>query len=92
MLSSIRPWGNSQGIYIPKKMLLEAAMELNETVELKVVEGGIMICKDESRDMRYKALESLRSIRAEHMPDISAEDRDYRKDYEDYLDERYGKK
>lgn len=91
MNSSIRAWGNSQGIYIPKKILKEAAMELNEAVELKVVDGGIMICKDESRDRKVKALESLRAIRTKHANAADAKEKDHRAEFEEYLDERYGK-
>ena len=82
MNSSIRAWGNSQGIYIPKKILKEAAMELNEAVELKVVDGGIMICKDESRD---------RAIRPKQANAADAKEKDHRAEFEEYLDERYGK-
>jgi len=66
-------------------------MEVNEAVELKVVDGGIMICKDETRDKKIMALESLRSIRTKHLGAADVKEKDYRAAYEEYLDERYSR-
>ena len=67
-------------------------MDLNESVELKIVDGGILICKDETRANKERALESLRAIRAKHAGDAGTRDKNYREEFEEYLDERYNVK
>ena len=39
MTTNIRAWGNSQGLYIPKKLLKEAMLEVNDAVEISVEDG-----------------------------------------------------
>lgn len=90
MTTNIRAWGNSQGIYIPKKLLTEAAMNVNDSVEISVVDGAIMIRKDNASDTRRELWASLKAIRDAHIDDESVNGRDHRKEYEEYLDEKYG--
>ena len=90
MITNIRAWGNSQGVYIPKKLLAEADISVNDPVDLSVADGTIMIRKGDRSDMRAKALESLRAIRARHAGDKIRISDDYRKEIEEYLDEKYG--
>ena len=89
MLTNVRAWGNSQGIYIPKKLLREASISVDDSVELSVENGAIVIRKDNSADLRRKAWDTLKSIRNAHMGGSSEDSRDYRKEYEEYLDEKY---
>ena len=42
MLSQVSKWGNSQGIRIPKKLLQNANIELNDEVEI-TVKGAMLI-------------------------------------------------
>lgn len=91
MTTSIRTWGNSQGIYIPKKILSEAAIGINEPVELSVVDGAIMIRKKDPADRKRQALTALREIRVAHSGTPVSISDDYRKERNEYLDERYGK-
>lgn len=43
MLARVQKWGNSQGIRLPKSILETAHLSPNEDVELKVVNGLIVI-------------------------------------------------
>lgn len=89
MTTTIRPWGNSQGLYIPKSMLKQIGLEVNESVTLSVENGALVIRKYAQTDSKTDALESIRSIRLECAGRMAAEISDYRKEYEEYLDERY---
>lgn len=91
MTTHIRAWGNSQGLYIPKKLLREAELEVNDIIEITVVDGGLMIRKDRSDDLKRKAWESIRAIRDAHRTDRSLISSDYKKEMEEYLDEKYGR-
>jgi antitoxin MazE len=44
MLAQIARWGNSQGIRIPKKLLENAGLELNDQVEI-ITKGDSLIIK-----------------------------------------------
>lgn len=90
MTTNIRAWGNSQGIYIPKALLKEVLLEVNDSVEISVENGALVIRKDTSSDDRRKAWETLKAIRNARSGDNSERITDYRKEYEEYLDERYG--
>ncbi len=43
MYTTIQRWGNSQGIRLPKAILEMANLSESDTVELKVVDGKIII-------------------------------------------------
>ncbi len=90
MTATIRAWGNSQGLYLSKKLLEEAGLQVNDSVELRVESGAITIRKDDSDDIRRKAWESLKAIKASRKVD-SAIPEDYRTGRDEYLDERYGR-
>jgi len=45
MTTTLKKWGNSQGLRLPKNILKEALFSENETVELLVDETGIKIQK-----------------------------------------------
>lgn len=53
MQSKIKKWGNSQGIIIPKELLKEAGIKINELIEVTAVKGSITI----SVPFRHKTLE-----------------------------------
>ena len=91
MTTNIRAWGNSQGVYIPKKLLREASLNVNDSVEITVVEGVLMIKKNASDDIRKEALESLRQLRSAHRNSASDISVDYRAERNEHLDEKYGK-
>lgn len=56
MQTVIKKWGNSQGIRIPKKILEKLNFKENEIVELKELNGNILI----QRPVRvYLSLEEL---------------------------------
>ena len=91
MITNIRAWGNSQGLNIPKKLLKEANLHINDTVEISVSGNTILIRKDETADVRSRAWESLQAIRNAHKERQSLSNTDYRKERDEYLDEKYGR-
>ena len=90
MVTNIRAWGNSQGLCIPKTLLKEALLEINDSVEISVENGAIVIRKDNSADIRRKHWENLKAIREAHKDLPSRTRDDYRKEYLEHLDEKYG--
>lgn len=91
MTTTIRRWGNSQGLYIPKNMLKQIGVDVNDSVTLNIENSSLVIRKDTGSDIKAVALESLRSIRLLREGGDSAGTNDYRREYEEYLDERYGR-
>lgn len=55
MLTQIVKWGNSQGIRLPKPLLEDIGMKENDTVELTVESGNIIIKKAEATN-RHKSI------------------------------------
>lgn len=53
MQVQVKVWGNSQGIRIPKELLLDAGIALNEILDISVSDGVIMLKKA----FRHKTLE-----------------------------------
>lgn len=53
MQAQVKSWGNSQGIRIPKEVLLEAGFSLDDVLDIKVAEGIITL----SKPFRHKTLE-----------------------------------
>lgn len=97
--TNIRKWGNSQGLYIPVDFLRHLGININDSVTLDLENGAIIIRRDENLSAKEKAVRSLRDIRERSLLNKTAEStgkydagasRDYRKEYEEYLDERYG--
>lgn len=91
MQTVIRNWGNSQGLYIPKKLLKEASLNVNDSVDITVVDGVLMIRKNDSVDIRRNALEALREIRNAYREAADLVSEDYRTERNEYIDEKYSK-
>ena len=53
MQAQVKAWGNSQGIRIPKEVLQEAAISLDDVLDIKVSEGMITLVKP----FRHRTLE-----------------------------------
>ena len=53
MQAQIKPWGNSQGIRIPKEILSESGIVVGDDVNIKVSNGRIVI----EKSFRHKTLE-----------------------------------
>jgi len=53
MQAQVKAWGNSQGIRIPKEILQEAGIMLNEVLNISVSEGVIKLEKIQ----RHRTLE-----------------------------------
>ena len=53
MQAQIKPWGNSQGIRIPKELLQEADFQPDDLLEIRASKGKIMLVKP----FRHKTLE-----------------------------------
>ena len=98
--TNIRKWGNSQGLYIPKDLLRQLKIAVNDPVSLSVEDDAIVIKRSEGSSIKQKAIDSLKSIREQALTARSQSSTgsksqknnstDYRKEYEEYLDERYG--
>ena len=92
--TNIRRWGNSQGLYIPIEMLRQLGIAVNSSVTLALENDAIVIRKSDSSSAKAAALASLQKIRNEAFPQsdstVSDKDAGYRKEFLEYLDERYG--
>ena len=53
MQTQVKTWGNSQGIRIPKEVLQEADISINDVLDVRVSNGVIMLAKP----FRHKTLE-----------------------------------
>ena len=53
MQTQVKKWGNSQGIRIPKEVLQEADIAVDDMLDVKVSNGVIMLVKP----FRHKTLE-----------------------------------
>ena len=53
MQTQVKTWGNSQGIRIPKEILQEADVVIDEILDIKVSNGVIMLLKP----FRHRTLE-----------------------------------
>lgn len=53
MQAQVKVWGNSQGIRIPKELLQDAGIALNELLDISVSDGAITFTKA----FRHKTLE-----------------------------------
>ena len=53
MQTQVKTWGNSQGIRIPKEVLQEADIAVDDMLDVKVSNGVIMLVKP----FRHKTLE-----------------------------------
>ena len=53
MLAQIKTWGNSQAVRLPREVLKEADLNINDEVDIKVQNGIIML----SKICRHRSLE-----------------------------------
>lgn len=53
MKTQVKAWGNSQGIRLPKEILQDAKIALNEFLNIEVSSGIIIL----SKDFQHKTLE-----------------------------------
>lgn len=53
MQTQVKAWGNSQGIRIPKEILAEANVKIEDVLDIKVSNGVIML----EKPVRHKTLE-----------------------------------
>jgi antitoxin MazE len=56
--TKIQRWGNSQGVRVPKGVLAEASLEVGDVVDVRAVDGAIVVTKLRNRRGRV-ALEDL---------------------------------
>ena len=84
MQTSIRKWGNSQGLYIPKSMMQQLGWELQENLEITVQGERIIIERIKPESAKAVAFHRIKELRK------SAPDFDAREELQEYLEERYG--
>lgn len=53
MKVQVKEWGNSQGIRIPKEILQDAGISMNEVLNINVANGTIVL----SKTFRHRTLE-----------------------------------
>jgi antitoxin MazE len=53
MQAQVKAWGNSQGIRLPKDVLQEAGVAIDDVLDVRVSNGAIMLMKQ----FRHKTLE-----------------------------------
>ena len=53
MQTQVKTWGNSQGISIPREVLQDAGISLNEVLDIKVKNGVIIL----EKTFKHKTLE-----------------------------------
>ena len=53
MQTQVKTWGNSQGVRISKDILQEANLHINDTLDIKVSDGMIILFKS----FRHRTLE-----------------------------------
>ena len=53
MTAQVKPWGNSQGIRLSKKILDSAGIRINDYLEIELIDGNIVL----SKTFRHKTLE-----------------------------------
>lgn len=86
MTTNIKPWGNSQGLYIPKEFLKQLGWDKQETVEVLLESDRIVIKKSNDLEVKKQAAERLKQLRIK----VDNPNMDYREEMDKYLDERYG--
>ena len=53
MKTTIKTWGNSQGIRIPKEILTQAGVSVNDVMDISVMDGKIVL----EKQFRHRSLE-----------------------------------
>ena len=67
MITKIQKWGNSLGLRIPKSFAAEAQVEAGSTVDISVVDGGLVVRP--VRRQRYSLSELLRRVTSRNLHD-----------------------
>jgi antitoxin MazE len=75
MNTTVQKWGNSQGIRIPKHILEEVGLKINDEVKLKKVENKIIIEKVEN-NATFTLKEHLESYYGKPIEEIKNIDND----------------
>ena len=52
MITTVRKWGNSAGIRIPKHLLSSSSLNVDDELEVEFFEGGITLRKREVKSFR----------------------------------------
>ena len=68
MLSKVQPWGNSQGIRIPKSLLNDSQIKVGEEVDLSIQEGRIIIEPLRKVHGRYDIKELVAKMPKDYKP------------------------
>lgn len=88
MVSTIKPWGNSQGLYIPKEFLKQLGLNVHDRIEMTIEDGRIVIKKDNSLTEKAQALANIKELRKQ-VKQLPA-DFDWKEELGQALDERFG--
>jgi len=66
METRIQKWGNSQGLRLPKSLLVESGLQVGDTVEITVRDGAIVLSPSRRVRGRYRLEDLVARIPAEH--------------------------
>lgn len=83
MQTTIRQWGNSQGLCIPKNMLRQLGWSIQDDVEVNVSGDKIIIERVRLNRSKEEAFHKIRQLRK------TAADFDGEAELYSYLEERY---
>lgn len=83
MQTSIRTWGNSQGLCIPKDMLRQLGWTNQEDVEISISGEKIIIEKIRPKSAKEKAFNQIKALRK------TADDFSAQTELIEYLEDRY---
>ena len=84
MQTTIRKWGNSQGLCIPKSYLRELNWRESDNVNIMLQGDTNVIQKIKPQNKKAAAFEQLKSLR------IHVDDFDMERERDLYLEEKYG--
>lgn len=84
MQTTIRKWGNSQGLCIPKSFLRELNWRESDNVDIMLQGDTIVIQKIKPHNKKAAAFDQLKSLR------IHVDDFDMERERDSYLEEKYG--
>ena len=73
MITTIKPWGNSQGLRFSKKVLSQIGVSVNDDVDIEVSEDKIIITKANKKEI------DLRELFKDYKGNYELEEYDYGK-------------
>ncbi len=67
MKTKAQKWGNSLAVRVPKGITEQAGVAENDTLDIEVTEGGVILLKPRRRQ-KYRLNDLLKGMTEENMP------------------------